>query len=417
MMNTDSVTPAPRRMRWGVADLIDAVGALALLLFVWAGMWLPDAAFRAGRQLPHGFRPFEHQRVTPFLAFAIVAICILPLAFRRRWPGPVLLVASIGVVAYQAAPLLTGDRFPPSFVILAVMIALYSAGAHLPRRTFLLWGIPSALLILLTIVPAWGSVGFWTQIIQASALMGAAGALGDTTRNRRAYLEEALRRAEEAERSREEEARRRVDEERLRIARELHDVTAHSLSIVAVQSGVALHVLDTNPEAARTALTAIRETSRASLSELRGMLGVLRANGERTDDVPLAPTPGLSHLTELVQSLKDAGMTVHVVAPTELALPAMVDASAYRIVQEALTNVMRHAGDAEVFVNITRDPGTLSVEVSNSGPVVQAGSVEGHGIAGMRERAIALGGQFEAGPLPGGGWRVAATLPVSGRGE
>jgi signal transduction histidine kinase len=380
-------------------------------------MWLPDQVFRAGRQLPHGFRPFEHERVTPFLAFAIVAMCILPLAFRRRWPGPTLAVVSAGIVAYQIVPWLTGERFPPSFVLLALMFALYSAAAHLPRRTFLQWGLPSAALVLLTVVPAWGTVGFWTQILQVAALMGAAAAFGDTARNRRAYLAEALRRAEAAERSREEEARRRVDEERLRIARELHDVTAHSLSIVAVQSGVALHVLDSNPEAARTALTAIRETSRASLSELRGMLGVLRASGDQTDDVPLTPTPGLAHIGELVQPLRDAGMTVHLVAPNDLALPAMVDASAYRIVQEALTNVMRHAEEAEVFVNVTRDTEMLSVEVSNSGPVLEAAAAEGHGIAGMRERALAVGGQLDAGPIATGGWRVAATLPVSGRSE
>jgi signal transduction histidine kinase len=323
----------------------------------------------------------------------------------------------MGIVAYQIVPWLTGDRFPPSFVFLALMFALYSAAAHMPRRRFLMWGLPSAGLVLLTLLPAWGSIGFWTQLIQPTALMGAAGALGDTTRNRRAYLKEALRRAEAAERSREEEARRRVDEERLRIARELHDVTAHSLSIVAVQSGVALHVLDSDPEAARTALAAIRETSRSSLSELRGMLGVLRASGDRTEDVPLTPTPGLAHVSELVQPLRDAGMTVHLVAPTEFALPPMVDASAYRIVQEALTNVMRHAEAAEVFVNVTRDPESVSVEISNSGPVLEGGATEGHGIAGMRERALAVGGQLEAGPIATGGWRVAATLPVSGRSE
>jgi signal transduction histidine kinase len=250
-----------------------------------------------------------------------------------------------------------------------------------------------------------------------TALLAGATALGDATRNRRAYIDEVERRAADAERTAEEEAIRRVDEERLRIARELHDVTAHSLSIVAVQSGVALHVLDTDPEAARTALRAIRETSRDSLQELRGMLGVLRGSADLSPGAPLAPVPGLARLEELVRPLRDAGLAVEIVgAGTVPALPAIVDASAYRIIQEALTNVLRHAGSASVHIELDPAEDSLRLEVADDGSgSIEREKAEGHGIAGMRERTLALGGTFVAGPRPGGGWRVVAVLPFAAR--
>ena len=241
--------------------------------------------------------------------------------------------------------------------------------------------------------------------------------VGRNLRLRRARWAELQARAERHERTAEEEAIRRVDEERLRIARELHDVTAHSLSIVAVQSGVALHVLDTDPEAARTALRAIRETSRDSLQELRGMLGVLRGSADLSPGAPLSPAPGLARLEELVRPLRDAGLAVSVVGADAVpALPAIVDASAYRIIQEALTNVLRHAGSASVRVELEPGEDSLRLEVADDGSgSPQREKAEGHGIAGMRERTLALGGTFVAGPRPDGGWRVVAVLPFAPR--
>jgi signal transduction histidine kinase len=296
-------------------------------------------------------------------------------------------------------------------------VALYTAGTMLDRKRLARFAIPCSVAVIATVLPAWGSAVFWPDLVRAAAVLAVAAALGDATRNRRAYIEEVEERAAEAERTREEEASRRVDEERLRIARELHDVTAHSLSIVAVQSGVALHVLDSDPAAARTALTAIRETSRDSLNELRGMLGVLRSSGEAAAGAPLAPTPGLARIDDLIRPLRDAGLAVEVTgAPTGEPLPAIVDASAYRIVQEALTNVLRHAGSASVAVRLERTDDALCVEIADDGSGSPArAEAEGHGIAGMRERARARGGPFEAGPRPGGGWRVAAVLPFTTR--
>jgi signal transduction histidine kinase len=402
-----SSRPGSGRIQYG----LDALLASGLLLFVWAGIWVPDVFFEAGRRMPRGMIPFQHMAITPPLAFVVAALCILPLALRRRYPATVLVVVSLATALYQVL------RFPPSMVIAGVLVALYTAGTLLERRRLALIAVPCGIVILATTLPAWDNTMFWAELVRTVALLAVAVAIGDAARNQRAYVDEVERRAEEAERTREEEARRRVDEERLRIARELHDITAHSLSIVAVQSGAALHVLDSDPAAARAALTAIRETSRDSLQELRGMLGVLRASGETAGDAPLAPTPGLARLTDLVRPLRDAGLTVEVVGPPDgPPLPAIVDSSAYRIVQEALTNVLRHAGSASVRVEIARDDDALRLDVSDDGSGSSARvQAEGHGIAGMRERAVALGGAFSAGPEPGGGWRVTATLPIGTR--
>lgn len=272
-------------------------------------------------------------------------------------------------------------------------------------------------IVALSSLPRWGSAMFWADLVRNLAVLLVAAAVGDATRAQRAYVVAVEQRALEAERTREEEAARRVDEERLRIARELHDITAHSLSLIAVQSGAALHILDTAPEEARKALQAIRETSKASLSELRAMLGVLRAENDSDALAPLAPSPQVSRVEDLAAPLRDAGLAVSVLVETgSEPLPAIVDASAYRIVQEALTNALRHAGRSAVEVCVLRQGTELVVRVADDG----AGSSampggDGHGIAGMRERALALGGTFSAGPVDGGGWLVVATLPVSGR--
>jgi signal transduction histidine kinase len=256
---------------------------------------------------------------------------------------------------------------------------------------------------------------FWADVVRTLALLAGAAALGDATRNRRAYVAEVERRAAEAELRGEEQARRRVDEERLRIARELHDITAHSLSIVAVQSGAALHVLDTDPAEARRSLTAIRETSRSALAELRAMLGVLRGSGDAEEGAPLMPPAGLARLDDLARPLRDAGFSIEL--DVELGadpLPAIVDASAFRIVQEALTNVLNHAGPAHVKVRVRRENEHVEISIADDGGSTGQGD-EGHGIAGMRERALALGGTFDVGPVPGGGWHVEATLPLDAR--
>ena len=219
--------------------------------------------------------------------------------------------------------------------------------------------------------------------------------------------------AMEAWRTREEEARRRASEERLRIAQELHDVLAHNISLINVQAGVALHLMDEQPEQARTALTAIREASKDALGELRSVLEILRQSGEAP---PRSPTAGLDDLLRLVAGAEAAGLDVRTdVRPLPRPLPPGVDLAAYRIVQEALTNVTRHARARSATVRIAYDEGAVVVEVVDDG-VGSAGVTPsiggGNGIPGMRERAAALGGDLSAEPAPGGGFVVRATLPV-----
>jgi signal transduction histidine kinase len=242
--------------------------------------------------------------------------------------------------------------------------------------------------------------------------MAAAWWLGDGARRRQEAIVAARERAAVLEAAREELARRAVTEERLRIARELHDVVAHSMSIIAVQSGVGAHVLDSQPEEARKALAAVEATSRQALIEMRRLLGVLRAEAEPRGS--LAPAPGLADVEALAAEVARAGVRVEVRiegAPAEL--PAGLDLSAYRIVQEALTNVVRHAGPATARVAVGYAADRVTVEVVDDGRGGDPGRDHGgHGIAGMRERAELYGGTLEAGPGPGGGFRVAASLPL-----
>jgi signal transduction histidine kinase len=261
---------------------------------------------------------------------------------------------------------------------------------------------------------------------------------GDRTKVRNAYAEQLELRAAEKERERIEAARRAVGEERLRIARELHDIAAHAMSVVAVQSGVGAHVIDSRPDEAKRILETISRTSRASLDETRRLLGVLRAGsgGNRSAEsgtappfdvaehagcggagsaAELSPVPGLGALDDLVKRVTDAGVPVDadVQGPRPL-LPAGVDLAAYRIVQEALTNVLKHAGPARARVSVLYEPGAIRIEVLDDGRGAAStgvtGDGAGHGLVGMRERAALYGGALEAGPRPGGGYRVAATL-------
>ncbi len=214
--------------------------------------------------------------------------------------------------------------------------------------------------------------------------------------------------AQRAERERAE--KRRADEERLRMARELHDVLAHSISVINVQAGVGLALLDTDPEQARTALTTIKAASKEALGEVRQVLDTLRTPG----DAPRAPAPGLDRLPELVEQAAGAGLTVTVTTDgVRGAVPPGADLAAFRIVQEALTNVVRHSGSRTAEVRVGYEPDRITLRIDDEGPATgtDAGG-SGNGLAGMRERAAALGGTIEAGTRPEGGFRVRAGLPL-----
>jgi signal transduction histidine kinase len=215
-------------------------------------------------------------------------------------------------------------------------------------------------------------------------------------------------------RARDEEARIRAYEERLRIAREVHDVVAHGLAVINMQAGVGLHVLDRRPEKARDALARIKEASKHALDDLRGTLAVFRMPEDAIE--PRTPWPGLGRLDELIAGMRESGLSVNLAVTGEGGdLPAHVDLAAYRIVQESLTNVLRHAGPIEATVRVDRRHSEVAIEITDDGAGCPSASASGggHGIAGMQERALAVGGSLEAGPRPEGGFRVRAQLPIA----
>ncbi|WP_433246308.1 sensor histidine kinase [Streptosporangium sp. CA-135522] len=351
-------------------------------------------------------------------------------ALRRRLPVPALILAVAAAGLYYPLARMDG------LVFLPVLLTLFTAAdlGHLAAAATVT--VVSLLAITLSELSSPIRHLDDSQFLLLGGWVLATLAMGGVSRNRRAYLAEAGRRLEEAERTREEEARRRAVEERLRIARELHDTLGHNISMINVQAGAALHRIQDRPEQAEAALATIKETSKEVLRELRATLGVLRQVDEES---PTGPAPSLTRIRELTDR---SGLTVR----TELlgearALPAEVDHAAVRIIQEALTNVTRHSGtgaadlvvrygEADLVLQIddhgpddtagepdatpsgTPKPGTGAGPASGVGPASGPGT--GFGIIGMRERAVALGGFLEAGPRPGGGFRVRARLPLRG---
>lgn len=238
---------------------------------------------------------------------------------------------------------------------------------------------------------------------------------GEAMRNRREYLREARQRAAEAEHTREEEAQRRATEERLRIARELHDVLAHRISLINVQASAAAHRQDADQ--AFAALTEIKAASKETLRELRATLGVLRqvddpeAGASGTDAAPLSPAPSLQRLEALAAEFTQAGLPIELTVTGDIEhVPSAVDLAAYRIVQEALTNSLRHAGPATAEVSVEHTPGEVRLRIVDDGTGT-TGETRGHGLAGMTERATALGGELETRPPTAGGFAVHARIP------
>lgn len=267
-----------------------------------------------------------------------------------------------------------------------------------------------AVLAILHVYSPHGLLSWATA--QNLALVALPLALGVAAHDRRAYTAVLVERAEAAERSREEEAERRVGQERLRIARDVHDVVAHAMVTINVQAGVGAHLVARDPAQAHDTLRTIKQVSGDALNDLRAMLGVLR---EDTPDV--RPVQRLADLADLRESLHAAGVDLTVdLDPAARSLPAPVDATCYRIVQEALTNTLRHAGPTSARVRVARDgDAAVLVEVEDDGgsaPTPLGGTGSGNGLRGMRERAAVLGGRLEAGPTAAGGWRVTARLPL-----
>ncbi|MFI9200732.1 sensor histidine kinase [Streptomyces sp. NPDC053048] len=420
-------------------------------------------------------RPHRWLRAHPLAADTLLAVLVLALVLIGAYlgprsaqypPGPVFLLlaalACASLVARRRAPravlgltavltvagtVLTHDGGPPrTQITTATAVALYTVAARTERPTA--WRIVAVTVAVLTAsVMLFGPPPWYAQEnVGLFAWTGMAGAAGDAVRSRRAFVAAIEERAVRAERTREEEARRRVAEERLRIARELHDVVAHHIALVNVQAGVASHIMDSRPEQAKQALAHVREAGRSALEELRATVGLLRQYGD--PEAPTEPAPGLGVLDQLVDGFARVGLRVDVAAASTLPggpgagtgaagaaavlgpLPGAVDLTAYRVLQEALTNVHKHAGSgARAEVALLRSADSLDLTVLDDGgdrpendrpdrdrPADDAAG-GGHGLIGMRERASALGGTCEAGPRGEGtpGFRVRAILPLQAR--
>ncbi|HET6531693.1 MAG TPA: sensor histidine kinase [Actinoplanes sp.] len=331
------------------------------------------------------------------------------LVLRRVTPPGVLAVQSLTAIAYVMLGL-------PVFMLgPAILVTLYTAAVRLTRRAALVsLGLAEVLIaVLLWAGPAFPGVPSWLQF---SALLAAAWFLGDIVRRWQRAAAEHAQRAVELEQAREDLARMSVNAERVRIARELHDVVAHSMSVIAMHAGSGRLAAGRDPEAARRALEVVEESSRTALAEMRRLVTVLREVDQ--DHPELAPAPGLADLPCLVAQVVTAGVQVDVRTEGDFAaVPEGVSLAAYRIVQEALTNVVRHAGPTRVRLRVGVGEDRVRLEVSDEGgrqvstAAVPAGA--GHGTVGMRERASLYGGELSIGPGPDGGWRVAGWLPCA----
>ncbi|KPC60610.1 sensor histidine kinase [Streptomyces chattanoogensis] len=365
---------------------------------------------------PHGPR-FGVRELT-VATVVLAGLACTALVARRRFPRTVLAVTG----ALTVTELITRSGDPRAPVAFSAVLALYTVASRTDRPTT--WRIGALTVVVLTAAAMLFGEGPWyaQQNLAIFAWTGMAAAAGDAVRSRRAYVDAIRERAERAERTREEEARRRVAEERMRIARELHDVVAHHIALVNVQAGVASHVMDNRPDQAKQALAHVREASRSALDELRATVGLLR----QSDDprAPTEPAPGLGVLDHLVDGFVRSGLPVALeMPPAPQNLPAAIDLTAYRVVQEALTNVHKHAGDgARATVRIIRTEAALTVTVQDDGGRTSdvppqradrpADSGGGHGLIGMRERVFALRGTVVTGPRASGGFQVRVTLPL-----
>jgi signal transduction histidine kinase len=349
------------------------------------------------------------QRPTSPLTYLLAMAMVLPFATHRTRP---LAAAAIVLGALLVYSLAHYGPYPG----INAFVLLFAIALHSERRQSRVVYVATLLTLSLAVWVQPGGVATASTWFSTLLLAAVAGLLGENQRHRRGRWAALEERARFVEKEREDRVRRAVMNERLRIARDLHDVVAHSMSVIAVQSGVGHHVIDSQPEEARRALAAIETTSRAALTEMRRLLGVLRQ--EEDTEAPLAPAPGLADLPLLVGEFKQAGLDVSLTVtgePTEAAVP--IDLTAYRIVQEGLTNALKHGGP-QARVTIAYSPSEVYVEVIDDGrdehlrAAIPTNAI-GHGLIGMRERVSVFEGDLAAGPKPGGGFRIAAHLPLS----
>lgn len=357
--------------------------------------------------------PGEAFAVPTWTSVASATIAVAALPFRRRWPIAVL---SLTVVLFGVTAVL-GVLSPG--LASAVAIAAHGVAFRVARRTGLLVVFSAVIaVVLLGLLAPWEPMT-WPRLAQFGLLILVGGAWGNASRSRRQYIAAMTDRAERAERTREEEARRRVAEERLRIARDLHDTVAHQISVISLNAGVASSAIDQTPDKAKEALASIRVAAREVLSEIGGLLQLLRT--EDDEEVSMVPQPRLDRMDELVAQFRATGLDVTVRAEGDLSAAGdAVSTVAYRAVQEALTNALKHGANhrAHVLVSVAGD--RLWIVVTNpvaprqdDSDTIDVAAASGFGLAGLRERVASVRGSVEVGLSPGG-WRLALVLPLAG---
>jgi signal transduction histidine kinase len=377
-----------------------AVDALLALAFTVAALW--TVAARVGGD--------DRYRSDDFLGVGLLLLQTMPLAARRVAPL-VALALSVSAISLHVA--LGYQEVPPG--TFAALVILYSAASLTDSRQGALAGVIAAAGVTVYFTTNRGDPGL-APALTTYVTYAAGWGLGTYVRGRREYTNLVEERAVLLERGREVQAREAVADERARIARELHDIVGHALNLIVIQSGGAQRAFETRPELVRDTLASIESTGRQALTDMERMLGVLRGSELAHG---LSPQPNLGHIDALAAHVSEAGLPVEVtVEGTPAAIPPSVDLSAYRIIQEALTNALKHAGPAHACVAIRYWPDTLELEITDDGRGVTSNGDDddhaGRGLIGMRERVGMFGGELTVGPRPGGGFRVHASLPLHG---
>ena len=364
---------------------------------LWAGM----AVDLATRPLAEGQSP------TSPTAYALAGLIAAPVAMHRRFPVAALVCSTLALIVYS------WGRFS-AFPGYTTFVLVFLVALHADRRRALIGYLVGVAGLSVSLFQQPATVATASSWISTVLTVTVAWLAGENLRARRARRREELDEAHRQAGQKAEEARRAIAAERLRIARDLHDVVAHSLSVIAVQAGVAHHVIDERPQIAREALGSIEVTAREGLVEMRRLLGVLRSEDPGIDSSAETPAEGLRDLDRLLAHFRDAGVRVEQSGPAQVGgLPPALDITAYRIVQEGLTNVLRHGGPT-AYLSIERTPTELCIEIRDegrAGPAATSGS--GHGLTGIRERVALFGGSVTAEPQPAGGFRLVAELPIA----
>jgi signal transduction histidine kinase len=384
-------------LAWFLRIYGDWVLALVLALLFQIEVWTIDPSHPPGDVGAEVFSSTERA-----VAAAVGLVLTLSLAWRRRIPLAVLALA----IATSVVANLVGVLDEATTPAIALVVAVYSVGAHTSGLRAWIGGLGAAALIAANVAEQF-SLG---DLLFIALIVGGAWLAGRAMRHRRERERALERLTVDLEREREEKARAAVAEERVRIARELHDVVAHAISVIVLQARGARRSFATDPEETREALDMIEATGSEALAEMRRLLGMLRSDDE---EIALAPQPSLRHLDTLAAQVREAGLPVDLSVEGEpIELPPGVDLSAYRIVQEALTNALRHAGPATARVVVRYRENDLELEIADTGLGSGASDGDGHGLAGMRERVSLYGGKIEAGPGDEGGFAVRARLPL-----